>query len=149
MPVIRYPDGRRADCCGAARRERVRLEAAELIEGGASDREVARRLWVSRMSANRWRRALAAGGQEALATKGAGGAKCRLTPAQLAELEVALDAGPAVWGWDEDQCWILAWIADLVSCRDSAKLSFPRSLYVIWRVSSYLSQCRDVFISLI
>jgi hypothetical protein len=65
------------------------------------------------MSANRWRRALAAGGREALASKGAGGAKCRLTPAQLAELEAALDVGPAVWGWDEDQCWTLARIADL------------------------------------
>jgi transposase len=87
-----------------ARRERVRLEAAELIEAGATDREVTRRFRVSRMSANRWRRALEAGGREALASKGAGGAKCRLTPAQLRELETALDAGPAVWGWDEDQC---------------------------------------------
>lgn len=42
-----------------ARRERVRLAAAELIEEGASDREVAWRLRVTRMSANRWRRALA------------------------------------------------------------------------------------------
>jgi hypothetical protein len=38
-----------------------------------SDREVALRLRVSRTSANRWRRALPAGGREALATKGAGG----------------------------------------------------------------------------
>lgn len=66
---------------------------AELIESGASDREVARRLRVSRMSANRWRRALAAGGREALATKGAGGAKCKLTRSHLAELEAVLDAG--------------------------------------------------------
>jgi hypothetical protein len=35
-----------------------------MIEGGGSDLEVARRLRVSRMSANRWRRALAAGGWE-------------------------------------------------------------------------------------
>jgi hypothetical protein len=41
-----------------ARRERVRLAAADLIEAGASDREVARLFRVSRMSANR-RRALA------------------------------------------------------------------------------------------
>ena len=65
------------------------------------------------MSANRWRRALASGGREALATKGAGGAKCKLTPAQLAEL----DTGPAVWGWDEDQYWTLAWMAELVARR--------------------------------
>jgi transposase len=45
---------------GAAR-ERVRLAAAEVIEAGAGDREIARRFRVSRMSVNRWRRALAAG----------------------------------------------------------------------------------------
>ena len=56
------------------------VSAAELIRTGASDREVARRFRVSRMSANRWRRALAAGGRAALASKGAGGARCRLTP---------------------------------------------------------------------
>jgi len=39
----------------------VRLAAAELIEAGAFDREVAKRFRVSRMPANRWRRALAAG----------------------------------------------------------------------------------------
>jgi hypothetical protein len=27
-----------------------------------------------------------------------------------------LDAGPARWGWDEDQCWTLARIAEVV-CR--------------------------------
>ena len=93
----------------------MRLAAAELIEAGASDREVARRFRVSRMSANRWRRALAAGGRAALASRGAGGARCKLTPAQLRELEAVLDAGPAASGWDEDQCWTLARIAELVA----------------------------------
>ena len=37
----------------------MRLAAAELIAAGASDWEVARRFRVSRMSANRWRRAVA------------------------------------------------------------------------------------------
>jgi putative transposase len=115
--VMRYPDGGGLTAAERSRRERVRLEAAELIEGGASDREVAKRLRVSRMPANRWRRALAAGGRDALAAKGAGGVKCKLTPAQLAGLEAALDAGPAFWGRDEDQCWALARIADLVRRR--------------------------------
>jgi transposase len=63
------------------------------------------------MSANRWRRALAAGGKAALASKG--GARCKLTLAQLAELEAALDAGPAAWGW-KDQCWTLARMGEIV-----------------------------------
>jgi transposase len=66
------------------------------------------------MSADRWRRALAAGGRAALAARGAGGAKCKLGPAQLRELATLLDAGPAVHGWDEDQCWTLARITDVV-----------------------------------
>src|ERR1700745_709710 len=110
---MRYPGGGGRDAGERARREQVRLAAAELIEAGASDREVAKRFRVSRMSANRWRRALGAGGRGALASKGAGGAKCKLSPSQLAELEAVLDEGPAASGWDEDQCWTLARIAEL------------------------------------
>ena len=111
---MRYPDGGGLEAGERARREQVRLAAAELIEDGASDREVARRFRVSRMSANRWRRALAAGGRPALASKGPGGARCRLSPAQLRELATVLEAGPAAWGWDEDQCQPLARIGVLV-----------------------------------
>jgi transposase len=114
---MRYPDGGGLTAEERARRERVRLAAAELIEAGASDREVARRFRVSRMSANRWRRALAAGGRVGLASKGPGGTRCRLSAAQLRELETVLEAGPAAWGWDEDQCWTLARIAELVRRR--------------------------------
>ena len=53
-------------------RSRARLAAVELIEAGVSDREIARRFRVSRMSGNRWRRTPASGGREALASKGAG-----------------------------------------------------------------------------
>src|ERR1700758_301847 len=92
---MRYAEGGGLTAAERARREQVRLAAADLIEAGASDREVAKRLRGSRMSANRWRRALAAGGREALASKGAGGARCKLTPAQLEELVAVLEAGPA------------------------------------------------------
>ena len=114
---MRYPDGGGLTADERVRREQVRLAAAELIESGASDRELARRFRVSRMSANRWRRALIAGGRAALASKGAGGAKCRLTPAQLRELETVLEAGPAASGWDEDQCWTLARVAEVIRAR--------------------------------
>jgi transposase len=111
---MRYPDGGGLDAAERARREQLRLAAAELIEAGASDVDIAARFRVSRMSANRWRRRLAAGGRAALASKGAGGAKCKLSPAQIAELEALLDAGPAVHGWDEDQRWTLARVTELV-----------------------------------
>src|SRR5437867_11252433 len=114
---MRYGEGGGLDAAERARRERVRLAAADLMEAGASDREVARRFRASRMSANRWRRALAAGGRPALASKGAGGARCKLSPVQLRELDTVLEAGPAAWGWDEDQCWTLARIAEVVRRR--------------------------------
>ena len=110
---MRYPDGGGLTAAERARREQVRLAAAELIEAGASDREVAKRFRVSRMSANRWRRTLAAGGRAALASKGAGGAQCKLAPGQASELEAGLDAGPAACGY-ADQCWTLARIAEQV-----------------------------------
>jgi transposase len=69
------------------------------------------------MSANRWRRALKAGGRAALMSKGPGGGPCKLTPAQVRELEAVLEAGPAAWGWDENQCWTLARIAGVVRAR--------------------------------
>ena len=110
---MRYPDGGGLTAEDRARREQVRLAAADLIEAGVGDREVAKQFRVNRMSANRWRRPLAAGGRAALVSSGAGGARCKLAPARLAELEAVLDAGPAVSGWDEDQCWTLARIAEL------------------------------------
>src|SRR5438128_4732202 len=117
---MRYAQGGGLTAEECARREQVRLEAAEWIEEGATDREegatdreVARRFRVSRMSANRWRRALAAGGRAALASKGAGGARCKLTRAQLRELEAVLEAGPAAQGW-EDQCWTPARVTEVI-----------------------------------
>src|SRR3954466_2935915 len=114
--AMRYAQGGGLTAEERAHRERVRLEAAEWIEEGATDGEVAVRFRVTRMSANRWRHALAAGGRPALASKGPGGARCKLTRAQLEELQALLDAGPAGWGW-VDQCWTLPRIAEVVRTR--------------------------------
>ncbi|MFD4552539.1 winged helix-turn-helix domain-containing protein [Streptomyces sp. NPDC058466] len=113
---MRCPDGGGLTAEERVRRERVRLAAADLIEAGASDREVARRFRVTRMSANRWRRALTSGGRRALVSKGPGGARCKLDAVQLRVLEAVLDAGPAAAGWS-DQCWTLARFAEVVRRR--------------------------------
>ena len=97
------------------------MAAADLIEAGASDREVAKRFRVTQMSVNRWRRALAAGGRAALVSKGPGGGPSKLRPAQVRELEAVLEAGPAVWGWDEDQCWTQARVTDVIWRRFGAE----------------------------
>jgi transposase len=113
---MRYPDGGGLTAAERARREQVRLAAADQIEAGASDREIAARFRVTRMSANRWRRALAVGGRAALMSRGPGGGPCKLTAADIGELEAVLDAGPAAQGW-VDQCWTLARIAGVVRRR--------------------------------
>ena len=48
------------------------------------------------------------GGEAALASRGPGGAACRLSERQLARLRAALDLGPAAYGWRQDQRWTLA-----------------------------------------
>src|SRR4051794_12030962 len=121
---MRYAQGGGLTAEDCARRERVRLEAAEWIEEGATDAEVAARFRVSRMSANRWRRALADGGRPALASKGPGGAHCRLSPAQLDELQVLLEAGPTAEGWT-DQGWTLSRIAAVVHERFGVDYTLP------------------------
>ena len=121
---MRYPQGGGLTADERARRERVRQAAADWIEQGASDLEVAARFRVTWMSVNRWRRALADGGRAGLASKGAGGAHCRLNPAQLDELAALLDAGPAVGGW-ADQCWTLPRIAAVVHERFGVDYTLP------------------------
>jgi transposase len=92
----------------------VRLQAAQLFEQDASPVQVAHRLRVSTKSAYQWRRRWRAGGETALASKGPGGAVCRLAAGQVARLRAALEGGPAAWGWDQDQRWTLARVTTLI-----------------------------------
>jgi transposase len=130
---MRYPDGGGLDAAERARREKLRLEAADLIEAGAGDREIARHLRVSRMSVNRWRRALASGGRAALASKGAGGAQCKLIPAQVAELEAVLEEGPAAAGY-ADQCWTLARVAEQAWQRFGVEYTLAGTAVLLHRI---------------
>ena len=130
---MRYGQGGGLTAAERARREQVRIAAADAIEAGASDREVAKRFRVTRMSVNRWRRALAAGGRAALVSKGAGGARCKLTPAQLGELEAVLEAGPGAQGW-EDQCWTLARITEVIWRRFGAEYTLAGADVLLHRI---------------
>lgn len=92
----------------------MRLEAAELFAQGVTPVEVAERLRVSAKSAYAWRQDWKRGGIQALASRGPAGGQCKLTAWQLDRLQSELDAGPAVHGWDEDQRWTLARVAQLI-----------------------------------
>jgi transposase len=75
---------------------------------------VAHELRVSTKSACQWRRRWCAGGTVALASRGAGGGVCRLSPAQLAPAAGRAGPGPAAWGWCEDQWWTLERVTTLI-----------------------------------
>jgi transposase len=111
---MRYADGGGLSAQGRSRREQVRLQAAKMFEHDADARQVAQSLRVSTKSVYQWRRAWRAGGEGALASKGAGGNPCKLDEDQLAQLRAALKAGPAAYGWEQHQRWTLARVTALV-----------------------------------
>ncbi len=110
---MRYAQGGGLTAAEQAKREQLRLEAAEMFELGATQAEVAEELRVSRMSASRWYRDWKARGTAGLLSRGPGGLPCRLDDRQLARLEAALRCGPAADGFD-DQVWTGARVAELI-----------------------------------
>lgn len=112
----------------------MRLEAAGLFAAGVEPPAVAVRLRVSRNSAYQWRRAWAAGGADALASKGPGGSPCRLSARQLERLAVALDAGPALYGYTEDQRWTGARVAALIGRLFHVRYTVRGATYLMHRL---------------
>lgn len=102
------------DAAGRARREALRMQAAEMFTKEVSAAEVARRLRVSVRSVYRWRAVFDRGGMAALESRGPLGQRCRLSTKSQAKLAAMLDEGPAAHGWDEDQCWTGARVATLI-----------------------------------
>ena len=111
---MRYSDGGGLTMQGRSGREQVRLQAAEMFADDAEAGQVASSLRVSTKSVYQWRRAWQAGGEAALASKGAGGNPCKLDEEQLAQLRAALEAGPGAYGWAQDQRWTLARVEALI-----------------------------------
>ncbi len=112
----------------------MRLQAAQMYEQGVSAVQVAHRLRVSTKSAYQWRRCWRAGGGAALASKGPGGAVCRLSAGQVARLRAALEGGPAAWGWGEDQRWTLARVATLIARLFHVRYTLRGTSYLLHRL---------------
>jgi transposase len=96
-------------------RERLRPDAAERFERGETNAVVAKELRVSVRSVQRWRRAWAEGGSQALNSSGPASLP-RLSDEQFAQLERELAKGPAAHGW-EDQRWTLGRIMTVIGRR--------------------------------
>ena len=78
--------------------------------------------------------ALAGRGTAALASKGPGGAICRLGLAQLSRLRGALDQGPAAWGWAEDQRWTLERVTTLIGRLFHVRYTLRGTSYLLHRI---------------
>ena len=131
---MRYPDGGGLTAEGRARREKVRLQAAQMFEQGMDGGQVAKCLRVSTESACQWRRRWRAGGEAALASRGPGGNVCKLDETQLARLRAALDLGPAAYGRDQDQRWTLARVTALIGRLFHVRYTLRGASYLLHRM---------------
>jgi transposase len=96
--------------------ESRRLSAAEDLQRGLSQSQVARKFGVSRTTASRWHRALDGNGVEALRKRRAPGRPSRLSAEQLRGAAEIYKAGPRAAGFDSDR-WTTARFAEAIYAR--------------------------------
>ncbi len=90
--------------------------AAQDLQTGLSQSQVARKFGVSRTTASRWHRALHGNGVEALRKRRAPGRPCRLTKDQLLGVTEVYQAGPRAAGFDSDR-WTTMRFAEAIFAR--------------------------------
>jgi transposase len=100
--------------------ESRRLLAAEDLQTGLKQAEVARKFGVSRTTASRWQRALSGRGVEALRKRRAPGRPSRLNSEQLGILSALYREGPRAAGLDADR-WTTMRFADAIFLRFSVR----------------------------
>jgi transposase len=93
--------------------ERRRLAAAQDLLNGISQSHVARKFGVSRTTASRWHRALAAKGVESLRKRRAPGRPSRLSNEQTAQISDLFMQGAAAFGFPNDR-WTTARLAAVI-----------------------------------
>jgi len=96
--------------------ESRRLLAAEDLQRGLTQSQVARKFGVSRTTASRWNRALSGKGIEALRKRRAPGRPNRLNPGQLMSVAEMYRAGTRAAGFDTDR-WTTARFAEAIFLR--------------------------------
>jgi putative transposase len=131
---MRYADGGGLSEQGRAKREAVRLQAAQWFAQDVPVAEIARRLRVSSNAVYVWRRRWHAEGAAGLASKGPGGWSCRLDQPRLDRLAAALEQGPAAHGFGEDQRWTLARVADLIARMFHTRYTLRGVSYLLHRM---------------
>jgi transposase len=93
--------------------EARRLRAANLLQQGKSQAEVARMLGAHRQTVHRWATRVEREGRAGLKKAGRAGRKPRLGAAELRRIAGELKRGPAVLGY-ETSLWTAPRVADLI-----------------------------------
>ncbi len=96
--------------------ESRRLMAAQDLQTGLSQSQVARKFGVSRTTASRWHRALSGRGVEALRKRRAPGRPSRLNGEQLRIVSEIYTAGPRAAGFETDR-WTTMRLAEAIHAR--------------------------------
>jgi transposase len=96
--------------------ESRRLLAAQDLQMGLSQSQVARKFGVSRTTASRWARSLSGTGLESLRKRRAPGRPSRLTADQLVGAAEIYRSGPRAAGFESDR-WTTARFADAIFVR--------------------------------
>jgi transposase len=96
--------------------ESRRLLAAQDLQRGLTQSQVARKFGVSRTTASRWCRALSGRGIEALRKRRAPGRPSRLNSEQLSIVAEIYRSGPRTAGFDTDR-WTTARFAEAIQAR--------------------------------
>ena len=100
--------------------ESRRLLAAQDLQTGLSQSQVARKFGVSRTTASRWNRSLSGKGLDALKKRRAPGRPSRLNAEQIAALKELYQGGPRAAGFESER-WTTARFAEAILARFAIK----------------------------
>jgi transposase len=100
--------------------ESRRLLAAQDLQTGLTQSQVARKFGVSRTTASRWYRTLSGRGVESLRKRRAPGRPSRLNSEQLIAVAEIYQAGPRAMGFNADH-WTTALFAEAIFARFSVR----------------------------
>src|SRR5665647_730177 len=93
--------------------EARRMQAADLFAKGVIQADIGRELEVSHQTVSDWHERWAAGGKRALKSTGQPGRPPKVSQADLAKVERALQKGPKANGYPTE-LWTLARVADVI-----------------------------------
>jgi len=93
--------------------EARRMHAADLFAKDVSQADIGRELEVSHQTVSDWHEKWAAGGKRALKSTGQPGRPPKVSQADLAKVERALEKGPKANGYPTE-LWTLARVADVI-----------------------------------